>query len=234
MRLPSKAKVSQVCGRASGGRPFVMHRDSASGPRWFRQFAAQYETLKLWGDTPISLCVHVLRKSVEPKAEGRFRESGARRGSATTTQTFKRRIMKRKYASVLLVLIGLLGTCSATKAGQGREQIKVTLPFEFVVDGKTLPAGTYTAIRFADDKSTGLILSNRESRVSVIVHPVEVEGASADRPELTFQRVGEQIFLSGIRTSHDVYEVAVPRSAVLEATRKSDYGTSGSESSGNN
>lgn len=141
--------------------------------------------------------------------------------------------MKRKYASILLAVIGLLGTCTAAKA-QGRGHIKVTLPFEFVVDGKTLPAGTYTAIRFADDKYSGLILSNYESRVSVFVHPVEIEGASADKPELTFQRVGEQLFLSSIRISHDVYDVAVPRSAILEAARKSGDNTPASESSGNN
>jgi len=117
--------------------------------------------------------------------------------------------VKGKYASILLTLIGLLGMGAAAKA-QIRGEIKVTLPFEFMVDAKTLPAGTYTVSRFADDKYQGLILSNYESRTSVFVHPVGVEGASADKPQVSFQRIGEQHFLSRIRTSHDVYKIDVP------------------------
>jgi len=53
----------------------------------------------------------------------------------------------KKYANFLLTLICLLGLGSAANA-QGRGQIVVELPFEFVVSGKTLPAGTYTVSRF--------------------------------------------------------------------------------------
>jgi hypothetical protein len=141
--------------------------------------------------------------------------------------------MKRKYASVLLALIGLLGMSTAAKA-QIRGQVKITLPFEFVVDGKTLPPGTYTVSSFADDKYSGLVLSNYESRVSVFVLPFDVESVSAGEPEITFQRVGEQLFLSSIRTSHDVYDIAGPRSAILEAVRKSGDNTPAPESSGGN
>ena len=55
--------------------------------------------------------------------------------------------MKKKYARILLTLVGLLGLGVAAKA-QIRGEIVVTLPFEFVVSGKTLPAGTYTLSRF--------------------------------------------------------------------------------------
>ncbi len=55
--------------------------------------------------------------------------------------------MNKMYACILLTLVGLLGLGVAAKA-QIRGQIVVTLPFEFVVSGKTLPAGTYTLSRF--------------------------------------------------------------------------------------
>jgi hypothetical protein len=99
-------------------------------------------------------------------------------------------IMKKKYATILLTLICLLGLGVAATA-QTRGKIVVTLPFEFVVSGKTLPAGTYTVSRFADDKSEGPILRSYENRASVFVRPVEIEHASADKPQVSFERVGE-------------------------------------------
>ena len=139
--------------------------------------------------------------------------------------------MKRKFTVILLALIGFLGM-SSVAAAQIRGEIRVTLPFEFVVDGKTLPAGTYTVSRFANDKYEGLILANYESRTSVFIHPVEIESASADKPQVSFERVGEQHFLSRIRTSHDVYNIPVFRSVILEAAARSRENASSSESSG--
>jgi len=123
--------------------------------------------------------------------------------------------MKMKFASVLLTLICVLGLSAAAKADI-RGQIRVTLPFEFVVDGETLPAGTYTLSTFSDDKFDGLILSNHDHRIGVFVHPVEIEGTSADKPQVSFQRVGNQLFLTRIQTSYDIYNIPVPRSAILQ------------------
>jgi hypothetical protein len=142
-------------------------------------------------------------------------------------------MVKKKYARILLSLIGVLGMSAAAKA-QSRGEIKVTLPFEFVVDGETLPAGTYTVSRFAEDKHEALILSNYEARRSVFVHPGGVDSASADKPEVSFQRLGEQLVLSSIRIEREVYSVAVSRSTALEAAGRSHENTGSSDSSGNN
>lgn len=92
----------------------------------------------------------------------------------------------KKYASILLTFIGLLGLGVTAKA-EIRGEIVVTLPFEFVVSGKTLPAGTYTVSRLSDDKFGGLILSSYENHTSVFVHPIEIESASADKPQVSFE-----------------------------------------------
>jgi hypothetical protein len=146
---------------------------------------------------------------------------------------FKGEIMRKKYASLLLTLICLLGLGAAAKA-QIRSEIVVTLPFEFVVSGKTLPAGTYTVSRFADDKFDGLILSSHENRTSVFVHPVEIENTSADKPQVSFERVGEQHFLTRIQTAYDVYNIPVSRSAIMEAAARAQDSGSASASSGSN
>lgn len=114
-----------------------------------------------------------------------------------------------------------------------RGQIRVTLPFEFVVDGETLPPGTYTLSTFTDDKFDGLILSNYDHQISVFLHPVEIKGAPADKPQVSFQRVGNQLFLTRIQTAYDVYNIAVPRSAIMQYAEKSrGDGTSSGNSAG--
>jgi len=107
----------------------------------------------------------------------------------------------------------------AAKA-QIRGEIVVTLPFDFVVSGKTLPAGTYTLSHFSDDKFAGLILSSHENRTSVFVHPIEIESAHADKPSVSFERVGEQHFLSRIQTGNDVYNIPLSRSVIMEAAAR--------------
>lgn len=142
--------------------------------------------------------------------------------------------MKMHYLRILLALVCSAGLGAIANA-EIRGQILVTLPFEFVVSGKTLPAGTYTVSRFSDDKFDGLILSSYEHRVSVFVHPVEIETAIADKPNVTFERIGEQHFLSKIQTPYDVYNIPVSRAVVLEAAARShDNGSSPSGSSGSN
>src|SRR5260370_38204834 len=76
-------------------------------------------------------------------------------------------IMKKKYACILLTLVGLLGLGVAAKA-KIRGEIVVTLPFEFVVIWKTLPAGTYTLSRFSVSNFEGVTLRKYENRVSVL------------------------------------------------------------------
>ena len=126
---------------------------------------------------------------------------------------------KLSYARILVALIGLLGMGMAAHA-EVRGEVVVTLPFDFVANGKTLPAGTYTVSSFSDDKNDGLLLNNYDARASVFVRASEVDGAASDKPEVSFERAGEQHFLSSIRTVHDIYNIPVSRSALMEAAER--------------
>src|SRR5260370_20985130 len=79
-------------------------------------------------------------------------------------------IMKKKYACILLTLVGLLGLGVAAKA-QIPGEIVVTLPFEFVVSSKTLPAGTHTLNRFSDDRLERLLLTSYQKHTTLSLHP---------------------------------------------------------------
>ena len=139
----------------------------------------------------------------------------------------------KKYVRMLAAVTFLLGLGAAAKAESGTG-IVVTLPFEFVVSGETLPAGTYTAVRLSDARVGGLRLTSRANGSSVFVLPNEVENTSTYKPQVSFRKVGEQHFLSAIQTADEVYNIPVPRSVILEAAAKSRDTVSVSGSAGGN
>ena len=134
---------------------------------------------------------------------------------------------------IAVALIGFAGLGITAKA-QVADQIVVTIPFEFVVAGKTLPAGTYRANRVSDDKWAGLIFSSVETRAGVIVRPTEVQSASADQAKVSFEKAGDEHFLSKIQTGDSVFTIPVSRAAVLLASGKSHSNTASGSSTGNN
>src|SRR5713226_1710945 len=124
---------------------------------------------------------------------------GAALASNDGSKTFKGEMMKN-LLRIAVALVGFAGLGITAKA-QVPDQIVVTIPFAFVVGGKTLPAGTYRVNRVADDKWEGLIFSSFENRAGVIVHPIEVESAPADKAKVSFETAGDQHFLSKIQTA---------------------------------
>jgi hypothetical protein len=141
--------------------------------------------------------------------------------------------MKNQYLRILIAVLCFAGM-GITAAAQGRDLIVVTLPFPSVASGKMLPAGKYIVSRVSDDKLEGLILSSYDTHASIIVHPIDVEDASEDNPQVSFTRVAGQNFLSSIRTAYDIYNLPLSRPAIMEAAIRSRQHTHASESSGNN
>jgi hypothetical protein len=122
----------------------------------------------------------------------------------------------KKYAKILVAIVFILGLSGAGNA-ESQDGIIVTLPFTFVVSGKTLPAGTYTMRNVSDDPSGLLMITNHDTSKSVLVLPYVSESASTDKPELEFQRGGKEHFLSTIHTVLRNYRILVSQSALTEA-----------------
>jgi hypothetical protein len=55
-----------------------------------------------------------------------------------------------------------------------------------------------------------------------------VESTQADKPEVSFEQVGGQHFLSKIETADHVFTIPVSRSEILEAAARSHSGASSS------
>jgi len=135
--------------------------------------------------------------------------------------------MRKQFLRILIALIGVAGLGMAAR-GQVSDQIQVTIPYEFVVAGKTLPAGTYRVNRLGDTDEETLVLSSLDSRARVMVLSTTVESTQADKPEVSFEQVGGQHFLSKIETADHVFTIPVSRSEILEAAARSHGGASSS------
>jgi len=139
--------------------------------------------------------------------------------------------MRKQCLRILIAVCSIAGAGMASRA-QARDQIVVTIPFEFVVAGKTLPAGTYNVNRVTDGDPRALIFHSFESRTSAILLPTQVEGGSADKVHVSFERVGGQYFLSKIATADNVFTIRLPRLAIMEAAARGS--ASASSGSGSN
>lgn len=139
--------------------------------------------------------------------------------------------MKKHFVRIATAFFGCAILAIAAKA-QVSDQLVVRVPYEFVVAGKTLPAGTYRVTRVTDSDTKELVLTSFENRAGVLIVSDVVETAQADKPSLTFQKVGGQHFLSKIETEDHVFEISVPKSAVLVAATKSHAAPAGSATSG--
>jgi hypothetical protein len=125
----------------------------------------------------------------------------------------------KKYARILIAVIFLLGLGVAAKA-ETRPEIVAKLPFQFVVGGKTLPAGTYKVSRLSADPYGVLLITNVNSTASVFVLPLSIGSPSSHKPHVDFKQAGKQYLLSSIQTPDFVYNIAVYRSRVIVAAAK--------------
>lgn len=139
--------------------------------------------------------------------------------------------MKKHCVRILIAFFGLAALGAAAR-GQVSDQIKVKIPYEFVVNGKTLPAGTYRVNRAFDRGDRVLVISSFENHVSVLVVPNEVaDNTRAEQPAFIFEQVGDEHLLSKIETGEHVFTIPVssPATPELAMTRHSGPGSSGSK-----
>jgi hypothetical protein len=142
-------------------------------------------------------------------------------------------MMKKLYLRIVVALVGFAGLGITAKA-QVPDQMVMTVPFAFVVSGKTLPAGTYRVNRLSDDRWQVLVISSYENNAIATVLPTEVESAPANKPQVTFETAGNEHFLTRIETADNVFTIPVSRAALLLASGKSHTDAAPGSSAGAN
>lgn len=101
--------------------------------------------------------------------------------------------------SVLSLLIA--GTARAQEPGT---VIRASIPFDFIVRGRTLPAGKYEISRISDEP-VGLLIRNlgdKRDKAVFETEPLYIR-TTTSKDELVFHRYGDTYFLSEIVTAGD-------------------------------
>lgn len=137
--------------------------------------------------------------------------------------------MRKQCLRILIALIGVAGLGITAKA-QDVDQFNITVPFEFVTSGKTLPAGTYRVKRVWNNKLKPLVITNTENNASAIVLPTEVESTPANKSQVSFETAGGKHFLNKIETANYIFTIPVSHAEVMLASAKSPSGISSSSS----
>ena len=109
--------------------------------------------------------------------------------------------MKKLVSVVVIgsVLVLVAATVQAQLAGTA---IRATIPFDFVVRGRTLPSGKYEITRVNDD-SVDLLIRNvddKRDKAMFETEPVRMRKMPG-KNLLVFNRYGDTYFLSEVETS---------------------------------
>jgi hypothetical protein len=125
----------------------------------------------------------------------------------------ERDIMKNGYVSALLTLTCLLGLGIGVHA-QDIDAVVISIPFEFVVGGATLPAGQYRVSRTNPGTNRELSISGYNHGGAFLL-PLSYEGVSSDEPKVSFEYVGGQYLLSKIKTLNGVYTMPTQSKQIM-------------------
>lgn len=110
--------------------------------------------------------------------------------------------MKKLFSLMAVGSLLALSFVATVRAQEPGVPVRATIPFDFIVRGKTLPAGNYEIERVTEEP-TGLLLRNVNNKHEHIVfetQPVE-ERRIPRHNVLVFNRYGGEYFLSEVVTA---------------------------------
>ncbi len=115
--------------------------------------------------------------------------------------------MKRITVVAFFTLASILGVGSAFAQMQSR-QVHATVPFDFTVGNKQLPAGTYSVARAKD--GTIQILSSKGT--PVVLTLASENGSPSKGCALSFDKRGGQYFMRGVQCESAAMSINFPTS----------------------
>ena len=117
--------------------------------------------------------------------------------------------MKRSIAAIALFVASIFIT-----AGVWAQSVEATIPFDFIVNDTTVPAGTYTISSASQDHNVLRIASNQiasnQKDIDLLISALPDRGSAGKASVLVFHKYGNQYFLSQIRNETASMYLRVP------------------------
>ena len=121
--------------------------------------------------------------------------------------------MKRITAIALFVIAAFITTGRAVAQDRA---VRATVPFDFTVGDKLLPAGTYTITTASSDV---IELRNYDRRIAILSTATPDSKESRNGSKLVFDKYGDQYFLSEILCQSASMNVNLPTSKAEKRAR---------------
>jgi len=115
--------------------------------------------------------------------------------------TIKGEKMKRRVFSITLSVCVLALTAAIAFAQLPGETIRVNIPFDFLVRGRSLPAGEYEISRLNDEPEVLAITNIRNRHEHAMIETDPEEGNAPRHGKVVFHRYGDSYFLHEIWTA---------------------------------
>lgn len=116
------------------------------------------------------------------------------------------------FFAVSLIAVGSAHTYAQTT--------EFRVPFQFTVQNKTLPAGTYRVSRVSYSAQTVVEIKSLDGLFSAFSSIYAADIPSPRRGELVFRRYGNQYFLHQVLCRQVALNVQIPRSRLEEQAQK--------------
>lgn len=97
----------------------------------------------------------------------------------------------RKYLALYLAIGAILGSAAKANAAD----LRVNVPFDFEVNGKTLPAATYLIRDGLPGSKSALLFVTRGTGAVAVVNQFD---SSVAGNKLVFHKIGDEYFLSDV------------------------------------
>ena len=105
--------------------------------------------------------------------------------------------MKNQIMTTIAALALFVTLAAGSAYAQSADRMKVTVPFDFTVSGKTFPAGEYVVRRGIQGPLVVLAIRSEAGKEAAYLATHTVQGGETQQQsKLVFNRYGDQYFLS--------------------------------------
>ncbi len=135
-----------------------------------------------------------------------------------------------KFFYKFIAVLALLSALGATSFAQSARRTVIRIPFDFVVGGKTLPAGRYRVEPVARDSYTTWEIRSTSRRAGAIVLTTAIRGGAAQaESSLVFRKEGGTYFLAEVWPAYESAGRAFAQPRRRTDTQSADAGRRGPE-----
>jgi len=114
------------------------------------------------------------------------------------------------YGALMILALALIVSVPMTQA---QARTRANVPFDFSLDQKSMPAGTYEISSVSDKVLVVRNLDTREARLLIASMHVEAsQGSDTPHAKMTFRKYGDQYFLAQIWDGQNRTGIAFPES----------------------